>query len=361
MKVLAKSIFVIDNNEDVFTHVEVSTTDLDEYITSTIEYVTTHKSTKRCKPRGDNTEVIACSRDILSHVIKQNHSDLDNKILDDKFNEIARRLFSSEKKVQAALNKTLGNILRKGSFIQSLVYDDINDKYLMIFIKVNHTLYLNGQKFKKEDGILLNKKDWRSCQFNINTDDKNDIKFESADVYLDTNAKYWIDDFLELDETTTDEKNTQNAFRFIDSILNRNLRKTYPYDYTHIRNAFVYSFRREGLISYEELVSDILDKYTPCDCDKEKIKSIKMKLLPENKENSFDYQFNIIPTAVKARIKKEYHIQHGIELKIDDGIENLDKIITACEDPTGEKYLKIRVENDDTFNAFYKPNKKSKI
>ena len=358
MKVLLKSVYVVDNNADLLKHIKKTTPDLDEYIKSTMDYVTNHKSTKRFKPRRENTEVIACSREIVTHVIKQNNSDLDDEKIYNNFHEIAERLFNSEKEVQAGLNKNLKSTLRKGSFIQALVYDDRSDKYLIVFIKVNHTLYLHGEKFRIEDGIILNKKDWRSCQFNINTDDVSYPKFESADVYLDTNAKYWTNDFLELDEETTDEKNTQNAFNYIDKILVRTIKRNYPYDHTHIRNAFVFRFRQPGIASFEEIVSDILDGYEPHDSDVKKIKELKKKLLSDKGIDDFDHQFNIIPTAVNAKIKKEYNIRNGIELKIYDGVENLDKVIDAYEDEIGDKYIKILVENEDTYNSFSKPMKK---
>ena len=54
-------------------------------------------------------------------------------------------------------------------------------------------------------------------------------------------------------------------------------------------------------------------------------------------------------------MKKVYEVNNNIEIKIMDGIENLDEIINSCQDPqTGERFIRIKTNNDETYNSFKK-------
>ena len=50
-----------------------------------------------------------------------------------------------------------------------------------------------------------------------------------------------------------------------------------------------------------------------------------------------------------------YEVNNNIEIKIMDGIDNLEEIINSYEDPkTGEKFIKIKTNNEETYNSFRK-------
>lgn len=65
---------------------------------------------------------------------------------------------------------------------------------------------------------------WKSCLIDLCNPDADvfDVK-----VYSDTKAKYWSEKFLELEEVISDELNTVNAFKAIDNILSRNVKKRF--------------------------------------------------------------------------------------------------------------------------------------
>lgn len=68
----------------------------------------------------------------------------------------------------------------------------------------------------------------------------------AARIYSNTVAKYWSDDFLELDEMINDESNTSKAFKAIESTLNRNIRNIAPRDHdrwceSHYYKALIHS------------------------------------------------------------------------------------------------------------------------
>ena len=69
--------------------------------------------------------------------------------------------------------------------------------------------------------------------------------------------------------------------------------------------------------------------------------------------DKFDNQFKINQKIIKAKVKKVYEVNNNIEIKIMDGIENLDEIINSYEDSqTGEKFIKINTNNEETYNSF---------
>lgn len=78
------------------------------------------------------------------------------------------------------------------------------------------------------------------------------------------------------------------------------------------------------------------------------------KLLELPEEKNFDRQFNVVNSVIKAKIKKIYDVCQGIQLKISEGIDDLDKTISAYRDDEGNKYIKIKTDNDVTFKSFSK-------
>lgn len=173
-----------------------------------------------------------------------------------------------------------------------------------------------------------------------------------ARIYSDTKAKYWSSDFLELQEVITDEENTINAFKSIDSVLNRTLKKNYKSDYVVVRNACISYMKNNEHIDYNNMINCVLENYVPSEIDKNKLLELKNKLyeLPEKKK--FDRQFNSIPKAINARIGKVYKVNTGIEVKITDSIDNIKETIAAYQDADGARYLRIKTNDEDTYNSF---------
>ena len=98
-----------------------------------------------------------------------------------------------------------------------------------LLAKVEHTDFVDDSDFSFKTGFSKDmKKLWKSCLFEM--DDLNSSCF-LAKVFLNNPAKYWYDTFLELEERTNDETNTDRAFRAVDLVLNGNLKKIAPRDY----------------------------------------------------------------------------------------------------------------------------------
>ena len=126
---------------------------------------------------------------------------------------------------------------KKGSLIQALLYDDTADTYKYLLAKVEHSDFVDDTDFTFKTGFSKDKKTiWKSCLFDIVNPE---AEVFNAIIYLDTKAKYWSSDFLELEEVISDEKNIISAFSAIDETLNRNVKRGAPQDYTFLRNAFI--------------------------------------------------------------------------------------------------------------------------
>lgn len=219
--------------------------------------------------------------------------------------------------------------------------------------KVEHSSFVDDSDFSFKSGFSSEqKKIWKTCILNCSIEDEN-ILVNEAKIYVSNSGKYWSDDFLELRELSTDAQNTKRAFNAIDTILTREVKKNAPSDYTVIRNTFVGYMKREQQLDYNEMVSVILDNYDADTLSQECIAELKNKLmeLPENKK--FDRLFTVVPKEIKARVKQLYKVNEGIEIKVNDFVQDIKQKISAEEDvTTGAKYIRIMTNNEDVYQQF---------
>ena len=183
-----------------------------------------------------------------------------------------------------------------------------------------------------------------------------EISIEEIKVFLDNNAKYWTDSFLEIDPMNDDDKNTNNAFKSIEIALTRNIKKCYPKDYTTLRNSVICYFRSKEMFDFDDMYESIFKSYSPIEMEADVYTASVIDKIKKVKESGkFDKQFKINQKIIKAKVKKVYEVNNNIEIKIMDGIENLDEIINSYKDPnTGEKFIRIKTNNDETYNSFKK-------
>ena len=193
------------------------------------------------------------------------------------------------------------------------------------------------------------KKLWKSCIFEI---DNLNADSYSAKVYSNTVAKYWYDNFLELDQIVSDETNTDKAFRAIDSALNRNVKNIAPRDHTLLRNSLIAYFKSNDYIDYDTMIQNTLESYHPVELDQEKMEKVieKIRELPE--KYKFDKQFNTVSSVINARIRKVYDVCQGVQLKITDAIDDFGDTIKAYREPDGNRYIRIKTDNDLTYKLF---------
>lgn len=240
--------------------------------------------------------------------------------------------------------------IQKGSLIQALLYDEETDKHKYLLAKVEHTDFVDDEDFSFKSGFSKDmKKLWKSCIFEI--DDLGHTSY-SAKVYSNTVAKYWYDGFLELDQVKSDETNTDRAFRAIDRTLNRNVKGIAPRDHTILRNSLILYFKANDYIDYDSMVQNTFESYHPVELEQEKLDKIIEKIRELPAKHKFDKQFNVVSSVINARFRKVYDVCSGIQLKITDGIDDINDTIKAYRDTDGNRYIKIKTDNDLTYQQF---------
>lgn len=340
MNIINRSIHVIDYENNTIHARDIPAT-FDEYVAELISHINGNTTVRDYKTRSRQTEVIVSALGVLSNRTN-------SALIQELTTSIANRLLRKEVEAQSHINRLNTNV-QKGSLIQALLYDEQVEKYIYLLAKVEHSTFVDDIDFSYKTGFSKDKKTiWKSCLIDLASDSET----LAAKVYSNTAAKFWSDDFLELDEMNSDESNTFNSFRAIDTVLNFSFRGTVTKDHTIIRNGFIAYYKGNEHIDFPEMVNFILGHYDPIDVDVAKITSIKEKLLRLPEKMKFDPQFESIPKVINARIRKIYDVNNGIQLRILDAIENIEDTITAIQEPDGIRYLKIKTNNDNTYQRF---------
>lgn len=339
MKVIIQAIRVIDyENNKVLTRDIMP--NFSEYIEQLISYINGNISVREYRTQSTNTEVI---REVLEIVQHQREADLVTCNID----MVASRLLRKEKEANERIAQLDTNV-QKGSLILALLEDEGRISFLLA--KVEHTDFFDDTDYSIKSGFSKDtKKIWKTCLFEI--DDINATEF-GARIYSNTVAKYWWYDFLELEELQSDETNTKRAFRSIETALNRNLKQVAPHDHMIIRNAMYLYFNSVEHFDYGEMLDQTIRKYIPDDMTEEIKSSLLEKLESLPQEKGFDRQFNPVSTVIKSKMRKTYEVYNGIQIRIPGGMEELKDIIWSQQDNDGRRYLKIRVNDENTYRIF---------
>lgn len=341
MEIVIQTIRIIDYENNA-VYIRDTPETFSDYVKQLITYINGNTSIREYHTRSINTEVISCILDIVKNQI-------DTDFVTSKMDLIANRLLLKECEAQTSVAHMNTNV-QKGSLIQALMYDEEKDEHTYLLAKVEHTDFVDDEDFSFKSGFSKDmKKLWKSCIFKI--DDINATDF-SAKVYSNTVAKYWYDNFLELEQVVSDEVNTDKAFRAIDSTLNRSVKNIAPRDHTLIRNAMIAYFKSNDYIDYDTMIQNTLENYHPVELEQEKMDKVLEKIRELPDKYKFDKQFNTVSSVINARIRKVYDVCRGVQLRITDAIDDFDDTIKAYRDTDGNRYIKIKTDNDFTFRQF---------
>ena len=333
LKLLYHNILV---EEEEIVEKKITNEEAEIFFNNTINEVFEKETKKSYKPRASTTEVIS----IITRVLK----DMDSN--EELLENIPKRLLKYEISTQKDIDK-LGTKIRKGCLLQAYIKKD--GKNYFIITKIEATDGLDMTELKMRDILLSSKKIIKSALFEINE------AGEFGDIFLsDTNAnisKYWYDDFLELEEVTTDEMNTQKTYGIVMKEIKNKLEKTSPSDYTFCRNACIIFFKTKETFDLNDAVNDIFLSY---DFENKEIKKediiekIKRKIDKENLDTQFTLKKDVIKnrlTKMRKRVNKE------ISIEIDGGVENIKDNIYSTEQ-NGEKYIIIKSTEEETYKFF---------
>ncbi|MCR5701814.1 MAG: hypothetical protein K6G76_06705 [Lachnospiraceae bacterium] len=350
MDYLFKAIHKIDYDAERFSEVEIHS-HFDEFVSDLLEKINSDVVNKAYVPISQSTQVVNDIRSIFSLIeVERVESEELEKRVKEYSRDIAQRLFEKEKLKQEQIYR-MGQNVKKGSLIQAAIKKE--DSYAYLLAKVEHSSFVDDSDFSFKSGFSSEqKKIWKTCIFNCCIEDEKIIVNE-AKIYVSNSGKYWANDFLELRELSTDAQNTKNAFSAIERVLIKEVKKKSPSDYTVIRNTFVGYMKKEQQVDYNEMVSSILDDYHADYLTQESITELKGKLmeLPEN--GKFDRLFKVVPAEIRTKIKQLYRVNEGIEIKVNDYVQDIKQKISAEEDlRTGQKFIRIMTNNDDVYKQF---------
>jgi hypothetical protein len=314
--------------------------DFSKYIREIIEKTIEGKNTREFN-------VVSLTKEVLSQVLLLKNEDYDNTSITDT---IANRLLETEKEAQESYKQLKGT--KRGSLIQS--YMSYYDTKVYLLAKVEHSAFIDELDYEKHIGLPYEKTVLKTCVIRFDEQD-NIEKILLSDTSAKI-AKYWWHDFLELKKERSDEENTDKAYRAMENLLVTYVRKKdASRDYQIMRNQLIGYFKTmegfnvqgviEGVFNYEP-ISEAVD-----------MKSLREKVykLPETKK--FDAVFDIEPSAVNARIKDVISITTSIDLTIKDYLHKMDDIIDT-EVVGNKRFIKIKVENKETFDRFNRKLKK---
>ncbi len=328
----------INIDEEKPTRIDVGEGDVQGYIQELLTEIEEMSNRSRSfSLESENTEV-------FSSLVRFLNEELDQKELSEI---IAARLH----RVEINAQKKIAHMqqLKKGSLVQVLLQEQKLEELHFIVAKVEDNYFLDKRSLAKTVGLPYEDSTFKYARFIFSKDTALlDITVYDANPKI---SEYWYQDFLELHESKTDEYNTRTAFNSIKAILNNNVKKQFPQDYTILHNATISYFRNHERLSFEDLFMEVFHNYEPenPEFDMTKVRE-KIYKLPDEKE--FDRSFNTVVTEIRARIIRRFEISDKIELKIKDSLENLKDTIFSIEKNNGKKYIMIQVLNDQTFESF---------
>ncbi len=318
--------------------------DLGNFISSIIERRLKGKGIRAFKKKDDSTTVISNLKEILKEKGSQG----------DSIQKIADHLIEKEQDVDETYSKTIEKkgeektifSVKRGLLVQALQQYDGNLYYLLA--KIEYDKFIEEDVWEMRMGLPLEKHVLKSCLFKIEEKTiTDDIRVYDSNPSI---ARYWWDDFLELDEKRTDEENTRRVERVLENELAKLIENVSYFDHSDLIDRLRQYYRTHRYFDFEEMINEVFNTYKP------KNKKIKMekvidslRSLPEKKK--FDLRFPLIHDQLRDKIRFIFNPHDKIELHLKDYLENLKNIIKTEIDESGDKWLKIRID-DRTYKRF---------
>lgn len=345
MEIISKSITYINYTENRAI-VKKTPESFDQYLSELISFIHDNQSVKLYTSKSDETTVVH-NLNLLKNAVDR--GELEN--IDSHMLNISQHLLKVEQAAQIRIEH-LNIQLQKGSLIQAIFREETGEmRYLLA--KVEHDEFVEDKYYESMTGFSKKKSShWKSCIFEL----PDDMNLPSlARVYSNTGARFWWDDFLEVEEVTNDELNTIRSFTHVESILNRNAKKSHPTDYVYLRNSLIHYYRTNSHITYRKMISELFSDYKPETMNLKKLEELveKMNDIPTDPEKKFETQFESKPDKLGKRTTSKYKVYEGIDLLVSEVNSEHYNIISSYEDThDGIRYLRIRTNNDNLYDLY---------
>ncbi|WP_312911258.1 nucleoid-associated protein [Stutzerimonas nitrititolerans] len=309
-----------------------SETDIKQYLSSLIEELLKNKRTQNFKIETDS-EV----GKLISGLTSTNFKDFATALTE--------RLLTLEVKIQAQLAKF--TTLRSGSLF--CCHFKLDDRTCALIVKVDHADFLNENTFTKAAGLPAKDRAQKCAIFEVN-----DGTLEESVIIIDSSpsiTEYWWQDYLTLTALSSPQVNTLRAFTAVEGLLATKVKPTSKSDYWTLRNALVGYFTTRPQCSYPDMVNELFGAYTPDSPNVSMQELIKAaNQLPSRKIDGFDTHFDLTPSVINAKIKRQIKLSPNVDLRITGEVENIQNFFATGEE-NGRKFLKIySVEGYNAFN-----------
>ena len=347
MQVLYSSLHNLNLNQDEPVRKDIPS-DFESFIQSYIEFATSSNDTSReYAVRDKSRTVVSCLSDLFSDVLRQGDLVEDPNIPDAMSDSIALKLLDSEKTAQQRVQGM--STIQKGSIVQALINDE--DAYSYVIAKVEHKEWFEGETLQKNFGFPNENKVWKSAVIGLAIV-ADAVMLSPIHCYINTQAKYWTESFLEVDEVKNDTTNTLAVMKAVDKVLGP-LRETAPIDYYNLRNSATHKLQTEQTINFPDMIGELLDNYCP-NVDSVNPAMLKEKLLALSREGRFDTQFHTDPKAIKNLKKVKISVSPTVDVIIREAQNNWEDSFYIREKSDGKSFLMIRCEDEKTLRMFPK-------
>jgi hypothetical protein len=306
-KITGYTVFDIDSEEskcEVVSFDSISDKDLLNFLKKVIVNTRTSRSTREAMFKQ------------TSFVKMSTNEILKNKNTSNNQQNIGLKLLESEKKYSEKMQR-MGKKLKKGSLVFAQV--TLGGKQLVLYSKIDFEYFIKKDSFERELGLPEEKALLKSCLVYLDKDSVQEnllLSDSNGDV-----ARYWWDEFLEVEFVRNDEKNTNEAFKQLHGKLTY-IKTISPDDHTDLRNNLIGYFKTAGVFDFDKMVERVVGHFTPVSKDVN-IDILKEKLYKVQEKGKFDGIFTIDPKVVKARVQKKYSLDNDVLLVTNSGTDNI--------------------------------------
>lgn len=325
-KLLSHSILIEDEK---IVENKIENEEAKNFFNKVINEILEKDSKKSYKIASLTTEVVS----IIINVLKENYP---YEILEN----ISKRLLKVEIEAQKNIDK-LKIKIKKGCLVQAYIKKD--EKKYFIITKIEATDGLDMEELKIREILPFQKKILKNALFEIN--EENEIE----NIFLsDTNgdiSKYWYNDFLEIEEMTTDEVNTEKTYNIIMKEIDKGLKEVSPPDYIFCRNKCIGFFKTKEFFDFNEAMNEIFMIYEFENQQIEKEKIVK-KIHEKISKINLDTQFTLKKEVIKNRkIKFRESVNQGISIEIEGFLEDIKNNIYS-QKHNEDKYIIIKATEE---------------
>ena len=332
IEIIKISLHVIDIENEKIETIDVSQHEkaINKYVSKLIEIDILNNSDKRKYSFKDGDTQVKSSIQKIIH----NDDDIENIILAN-----ANRLLEKEIEAEKSIAK-MNKHIQRGSLLH--IHFKQNKKDRLLLCKAEHDEILNEKTFAISRGLNTKKKVFKAFLVYLETDETQE------EIYVNDkhNSSYWWKGFLELNQSNSDELNTEKTLGKIIQIIDRNKRKTEnKLDSAILRNNIIGYFRSNQNFNLSSFISSLKD-YTPHN-DKYPIENVITGFSKLEDDKSFDNQFIIIPGKIDKRKTNSIRLGKGIYLNLENEIENLEQLLQPFE--SAGKYG-MTILSDEAYN-----------